>query len=349
MFVGGIGVEYVIIGLVAILATTLIVYKLANCILGINLRLRPLILCAGFSMILSLILPHMVVGFAGLTGTLALLAVFALFFAYFVAYYDGNLVEQHEKTNLQNHSDDLRIHIPLSDLGELSAAVTDRDFEIKDEKHISAQVKIRTITDGSIYAVAVNEITSDQSNKAKEVAVTCGENKNNTSGVSREGNFSQAEGEDNPNIVENEQPATIADGPLNDTKPASDSLDDLLDYAFWHKERRYFDSALSAFQKALKLYPGSEAAPFLVVEVGDLFKHRGAYDEAISIFIEGRNLPQLKNDVLLEQEFISTIAYLRIIKNVLVQHCLGSIPYSLIPESIRYEIDEEFREWRKLT
>ncbi|WP_425060973.1 tetratricopeptide repeat protein [Sporomusa carbonis] len=132
------------------------------------------------------------------------------------------------------------------------------------------------------------------------------------------------------------------------TQPESDQLDDLLDFAFMNKEQRNYGAALSAFSRALTLYPDSDAAPFLVVEVGNLLKNMGAYDEAIKVFTDGRNLSQTKQDEMLEQEFISTIAYLRIIKNILTQSRLGCVPFLEIPPHVLKEIDEEFKEWRNV-
>jgi hypothetical protein len=81
-------VEYIAITLLAIAATTCLVYLLANKVFGVRLRLKSLVLCAACALFLSLVLPRIVVSFAGLIGTMGFLAVFAVIFAYFVAYYD---------------------------------------------------------------------------------------------------------------------------------------------------------------------------------------------------------------------------------------------------------------------
>ena len=128
----------------------------------------------------------------------------------------------------------------------------------------------------------------------------------------------------------------------------SEQLDDLIDFAFLSKESQDYDTAFHAFKKALTLYPASEAAPFMIVEIGNILKNKGNYDEAIKVFSEGRNLSQTKQDEMMEQEFISTIAYLRITKNMLLQNRLGSIPFSAIPPQVIEQINEEFREWRSV-
>ncbi|WP_165865904.1 hypothetical protein [Lucifera butyrica] len=127
------------------------------------------------------------------------------------------------------------------------------------------------------------------------------------------------------------------------------SLDDLLAYAFTQKEQHNDLQALAAFQKALQLHKSDEVAPYLVMEIANILKNKGAYDEAITVLSDGRNLPGSKNADSIETEFVNTIAYLRIIKNTLLQHRLGLIPYQDIPPAIFKEIDEEFHEWRNLT
>lgn len=130
---------------------------------------------------------------------------------------------------------------------------------------------------------------------------------------------------------------------------ASKDLDGLLDLAFAYKEQRNFSQALSVFRQALILYPSSEAAPFLVMEIGAILKNNGQYDEAISTFCEGKRLFAVQKDNVFELEFVKTIAYLRIVKNILLQHRLGFIPFNNIPEYILKEIDAEFREWQNST
>jgi tetratricopeptide (TPR) repeat protein len=132
-------------------------------------------------------------------------------------------------------------------------------------------------------------------------------------------------------------------------KLESEQLDDLIDFGFSSKEKKDFNTAFSVFSKALTLYPDSQAAPFLVVEIGNILKNRGDYDAAIKVFSDGRNLAQIKQDEMIEQEFISTIAYLRIIKNVLLQNHAGNVPFLKIPPEIIGQIDEEFREWRSVS
>jgi len=132
----------------------------------------------------------------------------------------------------------------------------------------------------------------------------------------------------------------------NLSEPISNDLEDLMDFAFEQKERREFVQALTSFRQALLLYPDSEAAPFLVMEIGAILKNLGSYNESITVFTEGRLLPGVMQNSALEQEFINNIAYLRIVKNILIKNSLEFMPFNRIPEKVCKEIDEEFSEWR---
>jgi tetratricopeptide (TPR) repeat protein len=134
--------------------------------------------------------------------------------------------------------------------------------------------------------------------------------------------------------------------PIIMSSPTSNDLDSLMDLAFMYKEQRNFTQALTIFHQALALYPGSEVAPFLVMEIGNILKNNGQYNEAISVFCEARKLPGLQQNKTFESEFIKMIAYLRIVKNILLQHHRGFIPFNSIPDDVLKEIDAEFREWR---
>lgn len=131
--------------------------------------------------------------------------------------------------------------------------------------------------------------------------------------------------------------------------PASDSLDDLLECAFSYKERGYDACALATFKYAFKLHRDKEIAPFLVIEMANLLKKEGSYDDAIAVLTESRNLSAIRENRGLDQDFINTIAYLRIIKNTLAEHHLPYLPIGEIPKEILKRIDDEFREWRSFS
>lgn len=467
--------EYIIASLGAILAATLIVYKLANNILGIDLRLRPLLLCSIGAMLISLVLPKIVVGFAGLPGTLAVLAIFAVIFAYFIARYEGeppvqetdtesdvaccfateqsspnvsadnfetvsgelngsvimgeysnqfieptiasveaasdsiqsnakadisekdtaglqepqkllddlseaeNLVEQmidfpeslkdtetstdtldeaaselvlepfneQEEVGLDEHREIMNLHA-------IDSLVLPEESEVSIEtsNESTAKLVLDSLIDGE-FALAELAVTNEMPEESEESEASA-EVVNELEQMSDEAlvNGENQEGimlmPEQPFVQEADNLMVYNEQMAEDTAYESEELDDLLESAFINKERQDYNAAFNAFNRALTLYPNSDAAPFLIVELGNILKNRGAYDDAIKVFLDGRALSQAKNDKIMEQEFVSTIAYLRIIKNVLLQNRLGCTPFFEIPSQILAQIDEEFKEWRSV-
>ncbi|MDF2571062.1 MAG: hypothetical protein K0R55_2666 [Sporomusa sp.] len=439
----------------AILTVTLIVYKLANSLFGVDLRLRSLLLCAACAMFISLVLPKIVVGFAGLPGTLAFLAFFAIIFAYFIAKYEdvpsvketesacclavshaqSDIVEQTEVTGslpnecindnqqgaitekgneyysntepvvflseetllasntrslvqftvLQNDSNDsseglipvtcdqtivakeslveellveeslveesLVEELPVEELPVEELPVEELPVEELPVEELP--VEESPVEELPIEESSVEELPIEKSPVGESLVekLPVGDRIGQEEYEEYIEEVSQLTSEQaGVTVQEAENSITLDDEKVLEEidHPASEQLDNLLDFAFLNKERHNEEVALLAFKQALALYPNGEAAPFLVVEVGNLLKNKGNYDEAIKVFSDGRSLCQSREDEMMEQEFISTIAYLRIIKNILLQHRLGCIKFLEIPQHILKEIDEEFREWRNV-
>ncbi|WP_094606346.1 hypothetical protein SPSIL_029120 [Sporomusa silvacetica DSM 10669] len=405
--------EYIIASLVAIFIATLIVYKVANNLFGLGLRLKPLLLCAICAMFISLVLPKIVVGFAGLPGTLAVLAIFSVVFAYFVARCDNEPSPQQKldteaesaccqaepliqpeisakmTTQKEPYQDDSLAVIPVieADLAEpvrnglttenigpsedliveqqlMDSHETEEDAEVSQQisdvtagedglvpddgalppEQSSVQEAAKSKPDSQVVAPIIE---SDFDLDELDEPVTTGlipENIDLSEDLIVEQQLmdSHENGEDAQLVIGN------STEPIDLIQLESDKLDDLIDFAFLNKESQNYEIAFNAFKKALNLYPNSEAAPFLTVEIGNILKNKGDYDGAIKEFGDGRNLSHTKQDEMMEQEFICTIAYLRIIKNVLLQNRLGNIPFLKIPPQIVKQIDEEFREWRSV-
>lgn len=125
-------------------------------------------------------------------------------------------------------------------------------------------------------------------------------------------------------------------------------VEELWDTALMHKEEKCLPEALGCLRTILRKYPENELVALAAVEAANILKNDGLYDEAIRLFSEARSLPAIQEDAAMEQEFVSAIAYLRIVKNILVQNRLGFLPFRSIPQEISQEIELEFREWRKL-
>lgn len=323
--------EYTLITTFAIVITTLFVHQLANRILGIRLGIKPLALCGICSLFLSLVLPRIIVGFAGLAGTIGVLAVFAIIFAYFVAYYEDAQTDEPAPQAAPSFStlvEDIGFTpgkpdaIPLPFATQL---VTEEPVAIE-EPVAEEPVAVEELV--AEEPVAIEELVAEEPVAAQELDIYR-ENYHNVTEVA--GTMTQR-----------------MSNPFEPILPVAQDLDSLLDYAFLHKENKAYEEALAAFRYILQLFPEDAAAPFVLIEIGNILKQLGAYDDAIQVFVDGRANVAVHADYQFEQEFINTIAYLRIIKNALIHHRLGLIPYHKIPANILDEINAEFREWRNL-
>ncbi|CUH94265.1 hypothetical protein P22_0331 [Propionispora sp. 2/2-37] len=313
--------EYVIIIFAAISVTTLIVYKVGSRLSGINLRIRSLALCAICALFISLVLPRIVVGFAGLPATMLFLLFFAVIFAYFIARYDNAEYHFLKKTPDNVLVEKTNSALPLKGS---TGAVHNQNNILTENQLFDTIANPGKIAEGvskkvtqELLAVKANKITNEQGDKTNYAQYKF--DANNTSG---------------------QDITDFAD---------IDSLDELIEKGFIQKEQHNFNQALQLFRRALNSSIKDEAAPFLIVEIGNILKDKGAYDEAIQTFLDGRNLHALHKNHSLEQEFVSAIAFLRIVKNTLLQHRLGFIPYNDIPQEVMEEINDEFREWHKLS
>ncbi|MBP2642235.1 MAG: hypothetical protein H6Q67_122 [Firmicutes bacterium] len=534
--------EYIVITLLAISFTSFVVYLLANKVFQISLSLKALLLCAVCALILSIILPRLVVSFAGLAGTVVFLAFFAVIFAYIVAYYDtpnldmetesalsipkkpspgellntalpidevafspsnNNLLDTYSNNepiiNSMPLESELNVKtittksnvLPIASattfgpeekaietgLNPSTALFPDIDTQIKDSLNGTITNSSKPLVPDQAIEAALEDPALPAANLFTDLFKQLADNtpiggvENNSESVLPVENskpvckemveeaelptailfsdvFKQLA--DSSPIVENSsevelsitEPETIdnqtvekasqtlsntgfdrvdrvaevipatpeqppefpkevsdVDGLSTSTNPdsseitapttgnmekllsestillsemgaetnesaidseegislssmdysLSDSLDDLLDFAFQQKETGNNQLALDTFRRAFNLYHESDAAPLLAIEISKLLMNQGAYDEAISFLTSSRNLSGITRNSALDNELVSTIAYLRIIKNTLMQRRTGYLPFNQIPADITEEIDLEFREWRVLS
>lgn len=436
--------EYILISMLTITVFTYIVSIIANKILATPIHIKSLVLCACCALLISLILPRMFVGFAGLSGTLGILITFAMISSYFIAYYYDDAMQKtvHKEVTAtkiadfsfseilpEDKEEEIQLTVDLTTflqtnnleeiLEEIPAIVEEPEivadipaktffYPMKCEEE--SEAKVESIIDFSKQIVLSEKLAEniiptliqpkeledktapivktyyyptkyeeDQSKlpvKIDEKAevfgnlMNCKQEKKSIPATSITEKIPEIiiplPPQTSSLITEVALPSVTIEQPLpvassvqeiavekiapealsEDITSDSEDLDLLMDLAFSYKEQRNFVRALKTFRKALLLYPDSEVAPFLVVEIGTIQKNLGAYNEAIQVFMEGRSLPGVINNSILEQEFINNIAYLRVVKNILVMNSLGFIPFNSIPESALKEIDVDFREWR---
>ena len=367
--------KHIIIAVVAISVNVIIMYILGNKIVG--LRLRSLMMCGLCALLLSLVLPPVVVNVTSLAGKIGFYALFAIILAGLVVYYDdmkerrsavrsskameiGTSVlpelEVFRKSELEDKVTKVGIDTMLVDsvtenmespmpynspCGQVIEAEPLPTFETS-ESQLYSELLLEPIIAYRAYGKSsISE--SPAANVDTIILSEVIDDKLAESSIHEEDSMlisnPEVKLQKNTNVMEIRENQT-------EFGPTSDSLDDLLECAFSYKERGEDSDALDTFKCALNLYRDKEIAPLLVIEIAKLLKNEGAYDEAITLLIENRNLPGLHENHGLDQDFIHTIAYLRIIKNTLTENNLSYIPISKIPEDIVRKIVDEFHKWR---
>jgi tetratricopeptide (TPR) repeat protein len=338
---------------------------LTNKLLNIRLNVKPLILCVCCALLVNIILPRIIIGFVGVVGTVGILTITTIVFAVSIAQYNEKIKLYSEENKGESETKDITKDTEPSEYGLLWK---------KPEIIIAAAVPIPIIASSSVRSVT-NKTDIESESKEKSVMLK-EDDANNVMAletevlsvdlavtvdqldpISTEKQIDKSEEEvyelkDENRNEENSEMVQVEDElqvPINVFDSSSKDLDGLIDSAFIYKEQRNFIQALKVFRQALMLYPDSEAAPFLVMEIGTILKNSGQYNEAIHVFCEGRKLPGVQKNTMFDLEFIKTIAYLRIIKNILIQNRLGDISFKNIPGTVLKEIDSEFREWRNST
>ena len=118
------------------------------------------------------------------------------------------------------------------------------------------------------------------------------------------------------------------------------TLDDYLDYAYAEKDAGHTAIAAAAYQKASDGFPDDPYLPFLVIELGNLYKEAGAYDVAADTYRDALSLPVIQGQNGIVDEFKKTIAYLEAVSHITNRHDAPEIPFSQIPPDWLAEIEE---------
>ena len=130
-----------------------------------------------------------------------------------------------------------------------------------------------------------------------------------------------------------------------ETKPEEKiaTLDDLLDKAYEERDKGHIWQAIETYKKALERYRNDEYAPFVAIDLGNIYKEQAMYSKAIKIYEEALALPAIRRNPSTGKEFLSTLEYLRVVHRVLTEHKALSTPFSQLSKEILQEIDTEFK------
>jgi len=148
-----------------------------------------------------------------------------------------------------------------------------------------------------------------------------------------------------------EEPAKPVSAP--DTPPAGidlaefHSLDDILDYAYEQKSQKHPENAILAYKEALEKYQDDAYAPFIVIDLGNIYKEKAAYEDAIHTYEDALSLPIIANDAATLEKFHENLSYLRTVQHILSKHDSLRTPFQDIPAGYLKEIEAEFQARQK--
>ena len=133
--------------------------------------------------------------------------------------------------------------------------------------------------------------------------------------------------------------APVIDTEVDEKLTGMDNLDDMLDYAFELKDTAHWAKALQAYEYVLDKYPDDACAPMLVIEISNMQKDNGHYQEAIKSFKKALSIPTVAENPDMVTEFEDSILYLETIYFVIQEENLGEIPFYDIPQEYMSKIE----------
>ena len=123
-------------------------------------------------------------------------------------------------------------------------------------------------------------------------------------------------------IVEvTEEPETTAEvqqaveAPLPTLPEGLDSMDALLDFGFAQTGAGAYELALLAYSTALEQYRNDDYAPFIIIDMVNLYKSQGRYQEAIDCVHNAMDIPAIQESPAYQQNFQNYLAQLKSISH----------------------------------
>lgn len=121
-----------------------------------------------------------------------------------------------------------------------------------------------------------------------------------------------------------------------------DSLDALLDYAISQEGRGAHLAAINTYKTALSRYRTDDYAPYISIDLTNIYKELGFYDEAIHTSSDALKLLAVRSSKPMQAEFQKNVEYLHLVKYILSGHDAVNTPFREIPSSIMDEIEDAF-------
>ncbi|MHC1760213.1 MAG: hypothetical protein AB9917_12000 [Negativicutes bacterium] len=316
--------EFLFIPLLAIAAVTFSIYKLAELVFHIRLSCRLLVLLVGFAWLISLVLPGLFFHSAGFWGSVGLSLVSAVGFAWLATVFDSRTQASHRVVSLngpaQNPEPDSE-KVALDEFADYASNVREESIDDIAAIAVPAMEIVRLSRIPTELPLMTVEVLPEQSDLAPQIC--------------EKDSFvpDQSVMQDGEPDVENvsEQPATgvmlspedkmivdetdvrdaivekmVISGVVEEEEPelpATDSLEDLLEFAFTQRSRLQKTNALNTFLLIKHLYGESDALPMIVAEIVNILQNQGDYAGAKAELKEILQMPAIRKQEPLVRVF----------------------------------------------
>ena len=142
--------------------------------------------------------------------------------------------------------------------------------------------------------------------------------------------------------TEEPEPEPVVEEPTKEPEPEPLTLDDYLDRAYAEKDANHPDTAAALYREAIDKFSDDSYVPFLVIELGNLYKDEGKYADAIETYRRALSIPIIQGQNGIADEFRKNITYLDTVSHITARHGAPRISYNKIPPDWLAEIEKAF-------
>lgn len=195
----------------------------------------------------------------------------------------------------------LAVHGAPSEDNEITQATSEpetiAEVEVTEEPEIMAEVEVAEEPETTAKVEVVEEPETTVEVEVPEEPETTAE----------------AEVPEEPETTAEAQPAEEV--PLPTLPEGLDSMDALLDFAFAQTGAGAYELALLAYSTALEQYRNDDYAPFIIIDMVNLYKSQGRYQEAIDCVHNAMDIPAIQESPAYQQNFQNYLAQLKSISH----------------------------------
>lgn len=277
------------------------IYKIARK-LGAEISLSALVLCGVSALIINFMAirvnPFLTKTYYYILGTMIIFAATG------TTCYNKYLLYRRSK---------LAVHGALSEDEELTQATskpeTIVEAEVPEEPETTAETEVAEEPE----TTAETEV-EEESETTAEIEVT--EEPETTAEVEvTEEPETTAEVEVPEELESTAEAQQAEEAPLPALPEGLDSMDALLDFAFAQTGAGAYELALLAYSTALEQYRNDDYAPFIIIDMVNLYKSQGRYQEAIDCVHNAMDLPAIQESPAYQQNFQNYLAQLKSISH----------------------------------